>query len=292
MPSRPVRLPGNVAHLQKLISDYAQKQQIPPARLQRWLNAMVITAVLDRVRDENDEPVFLLKGGLAMELRLRLRARVTTDYDTAFRARTEEVIDLLDEALTLPWNDFEITRDAPEQVPNTEATKVRLRLSYKRRAWGSVQLELAAVEGSMGVELDRVPTVPLDPLQIPVPEIANCVSLRYQVAQKLHACTEVFEAGRDNDRFRDVMDVLLVEALLHEVGLVRVRAACVDIFNVRDKHAWPPQVTVYESWRAPFAAMARENGFTPDDIDGAAAALTDLIAAINSSADNFDSSSG
>lgn len=281
MPSKPARLPGNVAHLQRLISDHAQTQQMPPARLQRWLNAMVITAVLDRVRDEKDEPIFLLKGGLAMELRLRLRARVTTDYDAAFRARADQVMDRLDEALAHPWNNFEITRDAPEKVPNTQATRVRLRLSYKQRSWGSVEVEMAAVEGSMGGERDRVPAMLFDPLQIPIPETASCVSLRYQVAQKLHACTEVFERGRENDRFRDVMDVLLVEELIHDVGLDRVREACLDIFTVRQKHTWPPQVTVYDSWRAPFAALARENGFTPEDMDEAAAALTALIAAID-----------
>jgi hypothetical protein len=242
---------------------------------------MVVTAVLDRVRDENDEPIFLLKGGLAMEMRLRLRARVTTDYDAAFRARAEEVMDLLDEGLAQAWNNFEISRDAPEKIPNTQAISVRLRLSYKRRSWGSVQLEMAAVEGSMGEELDRVPAAPLEPLQIPIPAAANCVSLRYQIAQKLHACTEVFETGRENDRFRDVMDILLVEGLLRDVGLANVRAACVDIFNVRNKHKWPPQVTIYESWRAPFAALARENDFTPEDIEMAAATLTELIAKIN-----------
>jgi hypothetical protein len=34
---------------------------VPPARLRRWLNAMIVTAVLDRVRDEDGEPIFLLK---------------------------------------------------------------------------------------------------------------------------------------------------------------------------------------------------------------------------------------
>jgi hypothetical protein len=37
-----------------------------------------------------------------------------------------------------------------------------------------------------------------------------------------------------------------------------------------------------DSWRVPFAALARENGFKPEDIDEAAAALTALIAAIES----------
>jgi hypothetical protein len=46
------------------------------------------------------------------------------------------------------------------------------------------------------------------------------------------------------------------------------------------QHSWPPTVTVYDSWRVPFAALARENRFTLDGIDEAAAALTALIAAI------------
>jgi hypothetical protein len=278
------KLPGNVSHLQRLIGDHAADRGMPPARLQRWLNAMIVTAVLDRVRDEDGEPIFLLKGGLALELRLRLRARATGDYDAAFRARTEEIIDRLDDALAVPWNSFNLTRDAPESIPNTRAVRVRLRLSYKGRSWGSVQLEMAPVEGRMGRELDRVATMSLHPLQVPLPEAANCISLRYQVAQKLHACTEVFDEGRENDRFRDIMDMLLVEDLLYDVGLAHVREACVDIFAVRDKHTWPPIVTVYDSWRVPFAALARENSFTPEDIDEAAATLTALIAAIDACA--------
>jgi hypothetical protein len=70
------KLPGDVSHLQRLIGDHAVDRGMPPPRLQRWLNAMIVTAVLDRVRDEDGEPIFLLKGGLAMELRLQLRARV------------------------------------------------------------------------------------------------------------------------------------------------------------------------------------------------------------------------
>ena len=93
------KLPGDVSHLQRLIGNHAADRRMPPARLQRWLNAMIVTAVLDRVRDEDGEPIFLLKGGLAMELRLQLRARATGDYDAAFRARTEEAVDRLDEAL-------------------------------------------------------------------------------------------------------------------------------------------------------------------------------------------------
>jgi len=243
---------------------------------------MVVAAVLDRVRDEDDEPIFLLKGGVAMELRLKLRARTTKDYDAAFRARADEVLDLLDEALQETYNNFTVTRDAPEAIRDTGAMRVRLRLAYKGRDWGSVKLELAPVEGKMGSELDRVEAAPVDGLQVPVPDKVSCVSVRYQVAQKLHACTEVFEAGPENDRFRDVMDILLVEDLIRgEVGLLRSREACIDIFSVRGKHTWPPEVTVYESWREPYRKLAAENDFQPEDIDAAAKTLRELIANID-----------
>lgn len=285
MTERAGRLPGNVSHLRRLIAAHAAARDMPPARLQRWLNAMVVTAVLDRVRDENGEPMFLLKGGVAMELRLHLRARATRDYDAAFRAQIEAVMDRLDDALAQPWHSFELTRDAPEAIRNANAVRVRLRLSYRGRSWGSVQLELAPVEGDMGREFDLVQAASLDALQVPLPAIASCVSLRYQVAQKLHACTEIFNEGRENDRFRDVMDILLLEELLHDVGMARVREACVEIFDLRDKHAWPPVLTVYDSWRTPFAELARENGFQPEDVGEAAAALTRLIETIDAARD-------
>lgn len=190
MAEDPKRLPGNASHLQRLIGEHASERGMTAARLHRWLNAMVLTAVLDRVRDEDNEPIFLVKGGVAMELRLQLRARATSDYDAAFRARADEVIDLLDDAFAQPWNDFNLTRDAPEPVGNTQAIRIRVRLSYKGRTWGSIQLELAPAEGNMGSEFDRVTAMPLDSLQVPGPEAVHCLALRWQVAQKLHACTE------------------------------------------------------------------------------------------------------
>jgi hypothetical protein len=277
--SKPKRLPGNSSHLQKLVGEEAKVREVPPVRVQRWLNAMVVTAVLSRVRDEDDEPLFLVKGGVAMELRLQLRARTTKDFDAAFRGRAEEVIEKLDEAIAEPWNEFRITRLAPVQVGDTPATRVVLKLTYKTRSWGTVPVELAPVEGNMGTERDRVPATPLDSLQIPTPEDVPCVSVRYQVAQKLHACTERFEPG-ENERYRDIMDILLLEDLLRTDGLHQAREACVDIFQTRDKQPWPPEVVIYDIWRLGFAKLARDNGFEPSDIDEAVDCVRALIADI------------
>ena len=216
-----------------------------------------------------------------MELRLKLRARATSDYDTAFRARSDEIFDLIDEAIQKPWNGFEITRSAPETIKNTAFQRVDMRLTYKGRSWGTVKVELAPVEGKMGDEADLIEADALDGLQVPIPERVRCMSLRYQVAQKIHACTEVFDEPPENDRFRDIMGLLLLEDLIRDTGLSRVREACVEIFEAREKHSWPPSVTVYESWPEPYRILSEENGFSPSDIHEAARQLQDLIDEIN-----------
>jgi hypothetical protein len=161
--------------------------------------------------------------------------------------------------------------------------RMDIKLAYKGKPWGTVQLEVAPAEGQAGQEIDRVPAHPLDPVQIEGPERIACVSVRYQIAQKIHACTEVYEDGHENDRFRDLIDLQLVRDLVDDGALPPVREACVEIFALRDKHAWPPDVTVYPSWRDVFAAMAADIGFYTDDVDIAAADLRKFIAEIDAS---------
>jgi Nucleotidyl transferase AbiEii toxin, Type IV TA system len=104
--------------------------------------------------------------------------------------------------------------------------------------------------------------------------------VRYQIAQKIHACTEVFADGRENDRFRDLIDLALLRDLVDD-DLARVREACVEIFELRAKHNWPPAVTIYASWPAGFAAMAADIGFFTDDVEVAADELRGFIAQID-----------
>jgi Nucleotidyl transferase AbiEii toxin, Type IV TA system len=267
--------------LQRLANAAAAEASMPAGRYQRWINTHIMSAVLDRVRDEEGEPLFTLKGGAAMELRLGINARASKDYDAAFRDRADGMLDALDRALAEDWGGFQLQRTEPHPVRETHAVPMDIRLAYKGRAWGTVQLEVAPAEGESGQEIDRVPARLLDPVQIEGPQRIACVSVRYQIAQKIHACTVVYADGRENDRFRDVIDLQLLRELVDDGGLAAVREACEEIFALRDKHAWPPQVTVYPSWAAGFAAMAAQVGFYTDDVDVAADALREFIAEID-----------
>lgn len=190
MTPKPRKPPGNLSHLQRLANAAAADANVPVGRYQRWINTHVISAVLDRVRDEDGEPLFTLKGGAAMELRLGHTARASRGYDAAFRA-TKGTLDALDRALADDWAGFQLQRTEPELIRDTKAMRVDIQLAYKGRRWGTVQLEVAPAEGAAGQEIDRVPARSLDPVQIEGPERIACVAVRYQIAQKIHACTEI-----------------------------------------------------------------------------------------------------
>jgi hypothetical protein len=218
-----------------------------------------------------------------MELRLGINARASKNNDAAFRDRAEDMLDALDRALAEDWSGFQLHCTEPEIIRETHAMRMDIKLPYKGRPWGTVQLEVAPAEGQAGQEIERVPARPLDPVQIEGPERIVCASVRYPIAQKIHACTEIYRDGRENDRFRDLIDLQLLRDLLDDGALPRVRDACVEIFALRNTHTWPPDVTLYPSWRDAFAAMAANIGFYTDDVDVAAADLRKFIAEIDAS---------
>lgn len=216
-----------------------------------------------------------------MELRLGLTARASRDYDAAFRARSETMLDSLDAALADGWMDFAFQRMEAMPIRRTSAVRMDVKISYKGRPWGTVQLEVAPAEGEVGQEIDRVPAQPLDPVRLAGPGYIACVSIRYQIAQKIHACTEVYEDGSPNDRFRDLIDLRLLRELVQDDEVPTVRESCMEIFELRDRHAWPPKVQVWPDWAGGFRAMATDVAFFTDDVDVAAEGLRELIAEID-----------
>jgi nucleotidyltransferase AbiEii toxin of type IV toxin-antitoxin system len=280
-PLRRERPPHNAQVLERWAREWADAERVPVARVQRLVSYMVIAAMLDTMRGADGEPLFLIKGGVAMELRLALRARATQDLDAAFRATAEEMIERLDDALEAGHAGFTASRTAAQEGGETRAVRVGVKLAYRRRPWATVPLEISSAEGRSGAEFERVPARPLDPLGIEVPAEIPCVSLRYQIAQKLHACTQVFDDGPANSRFRDLIDLLLLRELLAADHLLSVRAACVETFELRATHPWPPTVAIGAAWAPAYAQLAAAAGFHVTDVEDAAERVRALIAEID-----------
>jgi Nucleotidyl transferase AbiEii toxin, Type IV TA system len=274
--------PHSVKVLHSWIATYAKQTEQVPERIIRSVSYMIAALALERARDQSGAPLFLIKGGVMIELRLGLRARATRDLDAVFRAEFSTWLDKLDGAIRQPVGDFTLTRTEPERIRQTNTWRLQLVIDYRGRRWAQIPLEIASVEAPDVLEVEHVQPLHISQLGLPEPESVAIVGPRYQIAQKLHACTERFATGPENDRFRDLMDLLLLKAVLTETDLPRVREACLRIFEVRKKHSWPPTVTVYESWRAPYREMAREEGFEIEVVEEAAALVTEMIAQIDS----------
>ncbi len=274
--------PHSVHVLQRWVGQLARSEGIAPARVQRWISFMVVAALLNNVRDENQDPMFVLKGGAALELRLGLRARATKDFDTSYRHLMHGMVERLDEALRHGHGDFTATRTEPETIIDAGAQRMDIKLSYRGRSWATMQLQVAAAEGEAGLEIDRVAGKPLDWLGLDVPKDVPCVSVRYQIAQKLHACTEAPRDGRINDRFRDLVDLQLLEELVADDEWGALREACEELFGLRAMHLWPPTVTVFDTWPEPYRALTSELGFPVDDVYEAADLVRRFIFRITS----------
>lgn len=71
--------PANRSHLQRLANAAADVAAIPVGRYQRWINVQILSAVLDRVRDEDGDPLFALKGVAHTQRRHRRDAAASAD---------------------------------------------------------------------------------------------------------------------------------------------------------------------------------------------------------------------
>jgi len=70
-------------------------------------------------------------------------------------------------------------------------------------------------------------------------------------------------AGKRNERFRDLIDLLLMETLVTDYqGL---RDACETVFRTRGTHSWPPPLDVPAHWVEPVARLAQELNLPIED---------------------------
>lgn len=138
------------------------------------------------------------------------------------------------------------------------------------------------VVAAVSAELEYVPTLSLASVGLEPPDEIPCLSLRYQVAEKLHACTDPLDGQRINDRIGDVMDLILTEDLAREKeDDDSTRVACLDVFTRRATHAWPPVLTVQPTWPDLWANLVDENDFPIDDVAEAVQRVNGMIERID-----------
>ena len=279
--------PRGAKEFQRLLQRHASDIGQSPQRVMHLVRVGVVCAMLDEVRHPDGGHLFIVKGGTAMQLRLGIRARATTDIDVVFAGRVEDWLARFD-AVTMErsWNGFTIARKAPPvQIEVNTAGyrpwRVPLQLRYEGREFGSVSLEVAIDDAASGhQDLIEPDGIALAAFEIDPPRLVPCLDVPNQIAQKVHACTEPLPGG--NDRVRDIVDIWLLEALIEPGTLSAVRAACLDTFRRRQRHSWPPSVNPAASWPQDYALLVAEHPDAPSTLDDAVEYVAQLIERIDS----------
>jgi Nucleotidyl transferase AbiEii toxin, Type IV TA system len=248
------RRPGNLAHLERLIDTWSRDDtgvQATTGRLRRLVAVSVLATILDSL-DHEDQPRLAFKGGASMEMRFGVEARASRDVDALVNVSFDEAFGEIAIRLHAGWEGFtgrltdrtEITRAAIIPLPQ----RCKIKLAYRDKPFATLDFELGRAEADSFELLDRITNaVDMNRVQLgPIGDV-TVLGVHYQIAQKLHACTEVPAVGT-NARVHDLYDILLLAGLAENDGLHLTRTACEDTFTHRDRHAWPPNLPDWPDW--------------------------------------------
>lgn len=257
-------------------------------RLQRHVAVLVVAQFMTALRDEVGEPLLLVKGGTAIELRRGIPgSRTSKDLDAVIRRDIEHVHDLLADVGESGWQGFTAVFTPPEafDVPGVDGQLHRftVKLSYHGAPFASVPVEVSPVEAGSADRFDALCSQAFGLVGLPPAAAVPCMTLPWQIAQKLHACTEPASGLRVNDRAHDLVDIQLLEALLPEDLLVATRRACLAVFAARGKQPWPPDVTPQPHWPSIYrsALEGLEDLGLASDVHQAARIVRDLVGRID-----------
>lgn len=266
-----------VALEQRLLS----RAQSTGVNLDRLRRQVVLERLL--VRLETAEPgVWILKGAMALEVRLGTSARATGDVDLGWRVadRDPDLVALAERlatALAAAVGDpfvYRLVDVRPLAVAGVaHLARARVDCHLAGRLFGRIQVDIAGRDYELtDTERLRLPGL-LEFAGVEPPEI-EAISLSRHVAEKFHAMLLRFD-DRENTRVRDLADLVI----LREHGLiVPSRAAeSVRLVFAERRTAIPPMLPPFPSaWPERYERIALEHGIGAAAFDDASALITTL----------------
>ena len=287
--------PTTTRAIESWIRDAEREVGIGAGRLSWMVASGIVIAAIQRAKYEDGLPRFLVKGGAYLELRLGLKARATKDIDALFRGNFDDFFAVLDEALADPFDGITFQRTELEVI-NVPGRRIKprrfdVRLQLRGKTWRRIRVEVAADEAGAGDTADTIEAPSLAYFGVNTPPTTAGIVVSYQVAQKLHACTDAHTDEHPNDRVRDVVDLHLLKAFFPEdTDLSSLATACRRLFEGRAREAeetgeikprsWPPQVIAHPHWHLDYRTYAEEVALELT-LDTAVAALNAWIAEID-----------
>jgi len=257
--------------LEERLKTLAQEESLD---LQRVRRQVAFDRLLGRLFSKSDAP-WLLKGGYAMELRLRT-ARATRDMDlalktlpmenSAWEANAATVLESLRELGQLDLEDFftfvfgDATQDLDAAPYGGARFRVDMRLAGRSFAKFHVDVTTGDVlrepyESLVGRDWLRFAGV--------ANTVFRAVSPEEQFAEKLHAYT-LPKVGRENTRVKDLVDLVLLITRT-SMNAAHLPESIRQTFHRRKTHRVPLALDPPPAfWARPFSEIAVECGLEPD----------------------------
>ena len=221
---------------------------------------------------------WIVKGGMALEVRLGDRARSTRDLDLALRDAADDgevVRELLIDCLSVDADgdgfDFRVASSRP--LATDEAGRLGWRFAVETRLGGKTyaRVRIDVVARADEIATTRRVALPgvLDFAGLPRHDI-EIVDPEQHFAEKMHALTRSY-GDRENSRVRDLPDlVLLIEdGVTATPGLLLI---VVHVFDTRASHGMPDELPdPPSSWRDAYPETARDMDVTAATLDEAMA---------------------
>ena len=258
---------------------YATPAALRAALEQRLLTRSNETGVgLDRLRRrvlferivarlQAAEPgLWVLKGGMALEVRLHEDARVTKDIDLGLRDDVggatelhERLIDAMaadpdhDGFVLMPGSPARLRADGGGHV----TWRVKVAAELAGRTFGGIQLDVSPREHELDITDRMALPNSLDFAGIPS-AVVEIIDIHRHAAEKLHAMLRTF-GDRENSRVRDLVDIVIL--LEHDLlDPAKLADAAKRVWAERDGVEPPNAVArLPESWPARYERLAADH---------------------------------
>lgn len=129
--------PPSAGSLAKYVLAYARANSLTEGRVRAWISYMITAGILEHATTSG-QPSFVIKGGVALELRLRDRARATKDLDLALHHPNADLALTLERALTSDaYQGFSFRNKRKPLVLDNGVVNMEFAVSYRGGAWAS-----------------------------------------------------------------------------------------------------------------------------------------------------------
>ncbi len=233
----------------------------------RLRRRVVVERIVARLH-QAESGAWVVKGGMALELRLGDKARLTKDLDLGLRgsvAGEAALQERLVETLSAdPDNDRFVlavrsVRRLLEDDGGRATWRAQVDVALAAKPFGSIQLDVSPRTHELNAT-DRLPlSNALEFAGIATPTV-EVIDLHRHVAEKLHAMLRVFP-DRENTRVRDLADIVL----LSERGLIEPALAAQATRLVWSQRATELPSTMPElsaTWLPRYEALAQDVGLS------------------------------